>query len=96
MKLVKKIAEELWNCSALRHGLFTPPDFTRICRPIIEKVLREERVFTVDQIEEYLLGWSLAGKSPEEFAIIKNSLSQLRCDQDGIEAKYNHDYFNQN
>ncbi len=44
------------------------------------------RTFTVDEIEDYLTGWLLTPVDPAAEAAIANGLSQLRCEQDGIEA----------
>lgn len=35
--LESRIASHLWNISALRHGLFSPPQFSDLC----EKAIRE-------------------------------------------------------
>ena len=35
------IASALWYQSTLRHGLFTPTDFARLCEPVIRRVLNE-------------------------------------------------------
>ena len=35
------IASALWYQSTLRHGLFTPTDFARLCEPVIRRVLDE-------------------------------------------------------
>jgi len=48
-----------------------------------------ERRYTIDEIADYIAGWS-SGPYESVRAIGKatllNALSQLRCDQDGIEA----------
>ena len=38
------IASALWYQSTLRHGLFTPTDFARLCEPVIRRVLDEAGV----------------------------------------------------
>lgn len=35
------ITSALWNCSTLRHGMFTPPEFRGICFRIISEVLSQ-------------------------------------------------------
>jgi hypothetical protein len=37
--LAKTIASALWEQSSIRHGLFTPMEFPRICLPIIRREL---------------------------------------------------------
>lgn len=45
------------------------------------------KTFTVDEIEAYLQGWLFDPPIQEAWVAIANGLSQLRCDQDGIEAR---------
>jgi len=37
-ELAGRLSAKLWECSTLRHGMFTPPEFRRIC----ETVIRDE------------------------------------------------------
>ena len=36
-----RLSSALWNCSTLRHGMFTPPEFRRICERVITDALTE-------------------------------------------------------
>jgi len=42
--LAKTIASALWEQSALRHGLFTPPEFPRLCLPVIRRELERASI----------------------------------------------------
>lgn len=33
--LPERLASHLWDCSTIRHGLFSPPQFTQIAEPVI-------------------------------------------------------------
>lgn len=33
--LASRLAARLWECSTLRHGMFTPPEFRRLCQDLI-------------------------------------------------------------
>lgn len=45
---------------------------------------------TVEDFKEYVVGWLLAGRKELEIthmkAALHNALSQIECDQDGVEA----------
>ena len=42
--LAKTIASALWAQSALRHGMFTPMEFPRICLPVIRRELERASI----------------------------------------------------
>lgn len=39
--LASRLAGALWNCYALRHGMFTFPDLRKICEQVIIENLKE-------------------------------------------------------
>lgn len=45
-RLASELASELWNNSTLRHGMFTPPEFRKLCEEIIVKRLDAKHVET--------------------------------------------------
>ena len=39
--LASRLASALWECSTLRHGMFTPPEFRKICERVISDFLSQ-------------------------------------------------------
>ena len=44
------LSAKLWECSTLRHGLFTPPKFRRICETVILEALCPDNYCQADSI----------------------------------------------
>jgi hypothetical protein len=40
--LASELASALWNVSTLRHGMFTPPEFSRLCKEVILRRLNAQ------------------------------------------------------
>lgn len=38
----ERLAAALWDCSALRHGMFTPPEFRRMCEEVLKRGMSSE------------------------------------------------------
>lgn len=41
-RLASELSSALWNISTLRHGMFTPPEFRRLCEEVLLRRLNHE------------------------------------------------------
>jgi predicted PP-loop superfamily ATPase len=44
--IASELASALWNCSTLRHGMFTPHQFRKLCEKIILERILDQNVKT--------------------------------------------------